>query len=629
MLESLRKAAGSLVGKLILGLLVVAFAVWGITDVLIGATSTAARVAGKEISVPQFRAEFSRLTRIFGISEEDGRKMGLDQMALTNLASNAAMESQAERFGLVASDRQVAEALRANPAFRDVGGQFSREAYQYTLQRNGLRQAEFERDVREGLTRQMLLQAAAEGAAPPRAAVEALEIHEAERRAVSYLKFAVAEEAEPEAPSDEVLTAFHQAEAPLFTAPEIRAADWIALSPATLARPEDVSEADARAAYERLAPGRFSFPERRRVEQILFADEAAARAAALRVKEGETLAAIANEMGRAVSDTQLGLTTRERLPTDLANVVFALAAPGVAEPYEGGFGWTLAGVSEIQPARTTPFEEVRATLATELAAERARARLPAAILEFEDYVAGGSSLAEIARSMNIPDHDLAGVDSTGFDANGVKLTDLPEGYPNFLTALFAAQKGGAPARLDAPGAESGVVFYQVREITPAALKPFADVREEVLRGWTDRQKRESVAAKSKAAEARLAEGATLLQVAADTGLTINEIPAFGRREAPEDLSEALVTRLFSVEKDVPVEGEAKSGDGRVLAVASEIALPTAAEVSTQVENRMREFSEQLQADIGQALTQETLRQGGLTIYPNAVDAAFAAPTMMY
>lgn len=620
MLEALRKSAGSLVGKLILGLLVVAFAVWGITDVLLGnAGTTAARVSGKEITTQQYAREFSALARSLRLTAEDARNIGVDRMAVDRLAAGVAVDAQAEAFGLMAGDAQVTREISTDPSFAGASGVFSQESYLRTLRTIGMQPQDYEAGVRSRLTQEMLLQAAAGGAAPPRSAVEALEIHENERRAAQYLLFSYAGAPEPEAPSEEVLRAFHEAEAPLFTTPEMRAGDWVRLSASALARPDDLSEAEIRAAYD-AGIARFTTPETRRVEQILFPDEASARAAALRVKEGASLMEIAAEMGRAPGEVQLGWTTRDRLPADLAGAVFGLAGPGVAEPYAGGFGWTLAGATEIRPAMVTPFEEARARLAAEIAADRARVKLPQAILDMEDHIAGGASLAEVAERLGVEDHRISETGRDGFDSKGLSAENAPPDFPGFLEAFFAAQPGAAPTRLEGPGGETAVYFLQVSASTPAALKSFESVREEVLRAWTDRQKREGVAARAKAAAERIAAGESLLAVSADLEAPVQEAPLFGRRETPLDLSAEAVSRLFLAAEGAPVEAAAKDDAGRVAAVVVEIADPSAEEVAANVETRLTQYSQQLQRDLEQALIAETVRQGDLRIYPEAMAA---------
>lgn len=621
MLEALRKSAGSLVGKLILGLLVVAFAVWGITDVLMGNTgTTAARVSGKEITTQQYAREFSALSRQARLTAEEARARGLDREALSRLLSAAAMDAQAEELGLVAGDATVAREISADPNFADLTGGFSQASYERLLLSAGMRPQDYEADVRSRLTRELLTDSAVLGAAPPRAAVEALEIHEAERRAAQYLLFSVADQPEPEAPSEEVLQAFHQIEAPLFTTPELRAGDWLELSAQSLIDPEGVTEAEVRAQYDAQAAARFTTPEARRIEQILFDDEASARAAALRAKEGESLVAIAEGMGRSAQEVRLGLLPRAGLPADLAAAAFGLEAPGVAEPFAGGFGWTLAGVTEIRPVQVVPFEQAREELTREIATNRARQRLPTAILDVEDYIAGGSSLAEIAERLKLTHHAVAETDKDGFAATGVR-ADTPLGFPAFLQTLFSAAPGAAPSRLDAPGSETAVYFLQTTSATPATLKPFESVREEVLRAWTDRQKRDGAAARAASALEAVKSGRSLLAVSAEQELTLQEAPLFGRRESPLDLGPEAVSALFAAAEGAPVEAEAQGGGGRVVAVVSEIVAPSAADVAAQTDRRLGQFAELLRADLTDALVAATVEAGGPHIYEAAVATA--------
>ena len=70
----------------------------------------------------------------------------------------------------------------------------------------------------------------------------------------------------------------------------------LAVNAASLAKPEAITDADARAAYE-LEKAKFGTPERRTIQQITFPTQAEADAAAAKIKEGATFEAIAAERG--------------------------------------------------------------------------------------------------------------------------------------------------------------------------------------------------------------------------------------------------------------------------------------------------------------------------------------------
>ena len=93
MLQAMRGQAASWVVKIILGLLIIAFAAWGINDVFLNQTvsTTVAEVDEREIEVQElqfrFRTEMQRLQPVFGnqLTEEQAVSIGLLDSALNRI----------------------------------------------------------------------------------------------------------------------------------------------------------------------------------------------------------------------------------------------------------------------------------------------------------------------------------------------------------------------------------------------------------------------------------------------------------------------------------------------------------------------------------------------------------------
>ena len=117
--------------------------------------------------------------------------------------------------------------------------------------------------------------------------------------------------------------------------------DILALEPDTIANPAEVSDADAEAAYKKLAgkDPRFGAPEKRDLQQILFPNEADAAAAEAKLKAGVSFDDLAKERGLKPEDTEIGETTKDAmLDKDEANAVFALPQGGVSGVLKSQFG---------------------------------------------------------------------------------------------------------------------------------------------------------------------------------------------------------------------------------------------------------------------------------------------------
>jgi peptidyl-prolyl cis-trans isomerase D len=141
MLESMRAATQGWIGRtimgLVMGVIILSFAIWGIrTDFSGYGANRLAQVGGEEISVNAFRdayqTELQRIQRQAkrAITNEEAKHFGLDRQVLSRLVSEAALNQQADALGLTVSDQQIAKAIAKDPSFKGAGGQFDRAQFE-------------------------------------------------------------------------------------------------------------------------------------------------------------------------------------------------------------------------------------------------------------------------------------------------------------------------------------------------------------------------------------------------------------------------------------------------------------------------------------------------------------------
>src|SRR3981189_3316109 len=122
MLRGMRKASSNWLGQIVMavvmGVLIVSFGVWGIADIFRGfGQSSLAKVGGTEISTDQFRQIYTdklqQLGRQFGppLNMDQARAFGLDRQVLQQTIAEAALDEEARRMGLSATE---AETIRMN-----------------------------------------------------------------------------------------------------------------------------------------------------------------------------------------------------------------------------------------------------------------------------------------------------------------------------------------------------------------------------------------------------------------------------------------------------------------------------------------------------------------------------------
>lgn len=618
MLELLRNAVKSWVMKVLLGLLVISFAAWGVGDML-GARGgrVAATVGDREITTLEFRREFNQTLQQFqGLDVFRAQAMGLDQVVLTQLALNVALDQEAEEMGVGASDQQVFEAIREQPAFHNAGGTFDDEAYRSTLRFNGLRARDYEAQIRGELSRARLLNAVASGAAAPRSAQEAIWLSENQTRNVRYFVLDEAALPEPAAPTEEQLAAFHEENGERFSSPEYREISYIWLRADDFLDADDVTENEARSLYETRSD-QYSRPERRNVERIVFDTREEADAAAARLGEGESFEKIAEERALAQSDIALGYVTREELPADLADAAFGPRIDGLVGPVETAFGWTLVNLRGFQEAEVTPFEDVADELKREAALLRARDALPDLANAVEELRAAGATLLEVGEKEGAT-AKVVSVDRDGFDPEGARVPDLPSD-PGFLERVFAAEIG---EEMDlAETNDGGFYAVLVEEVTPSALRPIETVRERVEAAYAAEARRRAVEEAASAALARIDAGETLEAVAEDLGRETASVEGLGRQDSPPDLTPAAVGALFNVEKGGAVERALDGGRRRVVASVVEIIEADPAAGADEIALQQERAGDAISLDILELYRRAALEARDYQTFPGAVTYA--------
>ena len=420
MLEGLRAVQNTWVGKsilaIVMGFIVVSFAIWGIGDIFRGITiNQVAKVGSVEITAAAFRQAYQtdlqnlQARERRPITNEEAHARGLDAQVLSQMLSDAALDDQAQSLGLAISDAQMGKAILGDPSFAGPGGSFDRNRFNAVLRDNGLNEQSFVREQRHIYLRQEVVQALVGDLAVPNAALEALHRYGAENRSIDYVLLPPSLVEPIPAPDDAALKTYFDAHAQSLAAPQYRKLVVLNVSPSTIARPDEVSDADAKALYDKEKDKHYATPERRTVQQIVFPSDTEAAAAAARLKSGTSFADLLTERKLEAKDIDLGTVTREQLfDKAVAAAAFSLPQDGTSEPIAGAFGPVLIHVTAVMPAGITPFEQVSAALKQEIATTQAAGAMKGLHDKIEDARSAGKPLAEAAQSVGLDGADDRG-----------------------------------------------------------------------------------------------------------------------------------------------------------------------------------------------------------------------------
>lgn len=623
MLQALRSTVGSWIVKILFVLLILSFGVWGIGDIFRGRTdTTAAQVGDVKISTVEldnaFRQEVNRLRQMLGgqIDAEQAKALGLVNQTLDQLIQRHLLTLAADDAGLRVGDPLVLGQLREEPAFRNDLGKFDPEQFRRVLAANQLTEDGYVQLLRTEIKRTQLVGAVAAGAQAPGPLVEDLFRRQAERRIADTVLVPNAAMGDVGTPDDATLTAFHQEKAVRFTAPEFRKLTVGKLAVDDIARDITVSEEDLHAAYDARA-AEFQTPERRTVDQVLVADEAAARKIESSVAQGQSLEEAASAAGAEV--LTLNSLAREDLLPELTEPVFSLQQGGISAPVQSPLGWHVVRVSGIEAGSTQVFEQVRDTVLADVKRDRAMDTVFESANKVEDALAGGATIEDVAQRFGLRLIEVPAIDANGRKPDGGVVEGLPAAQQVAQTA-FGLQQGAASTLTETP--DGDYFIARVDDITPATLRPLDSIRAEVVAAWQADQRAQRATKTAGEIEERLKAGSTPQDIAASVpGAVAGVTPALTRagRETG-GLPPGLVQRLFEMK-----QGEvatAPTQDGQIVVRLKEIQSVDPSTADAQVAQVRQGVQQAIAGDLLAQFTEALRQRYPVSIHQNTIDTMF-------
>ena len=600
MLDALRRGAASWLAKILLFVLVISFAIWGVADVFRGyGQGSLARIGAVEISADEFQRsyqlELDGLARQLGrrLTPEQARAFGVDGRVLQQLLGAAAIDAHASELGLALSDEAVAAVIKRDPMFRGPDGKFSQLALDGLLRQSGLSERGLLATRRKDELRQQLTAALFTGVTVPDALLKLLHEYREETRTAEHFTIDPDKAVKLPEPDESKLKETYEANKRQFVTPEYRTLALLQVTMEEMKKRVAVSEEEIKAAYEQ-DEQRFTVPEKRRIQQIAFKDRAAAEKAAQAIAGGQGFVEAAKDAGAKESDIELGLLSRSDLiDPKIAEAAFALPLNQVSEVVEGRFTTVLLKVTEVQPGRKRTFEEVKEEVRDRIASERAAQQIQKVYTEVEDHRSAGKPLKEIAELLGLPFREIAGTDRSGKAADGKPTLDGPDAQ-RILAAAFGATVG---VEIEAQELrDGGYAWVDVRSIVPEKQKPFEEAIEEVKTVWTDNEKRKAMSDIAGKLVERAKKGEPFEALAQEVGGKVETSKPFKRYGGAPGLPETAVQQAFVVPKGGAAWAASPDGKSRFVLKIIDVT-PAPAPEKTDLDRLRTDVTRQMERDV--------------------------------
>jgi len=626
MLDILRKAAGTWVSKLLLGILVISFAVWGISGTMLSGTggSTVLTTGDTKVSVTDYRLAYDRQIQVYSqqlgqrLTREQATAIGIDGQVLAQLAAGAVLDEQARRIGLGVSRDKIAALTTEDPAFRGVSGQFDRMQFDYVLRQVGMRPEDYFRNREQVAVRQQIVEAVSDGMKAPDTFLRAVALYQGENRTIEYLTLPPSIIPPVAAPDDAVLKTWFDENKAKYAAPEYRKIAYVKLEPADISDPTAITDDQVAKDYE-ANKQRYTTPETRAVEQLVFASEADAKAAAEAIRGGSTFDSIVTAQGKTMADVSLGTLQKSQIAdAAIADAAFSAQANQPTDVVAGAFGPVILRVTAINPEVVKPLAEVAQQIRDDLALSEANAQLLDVHDRYEDARAGGSTLEEAANNLKLKVVTVEAVDRSAQAPDGTVISTLPASA-ELLRAAFETQ-----ANIENPSinvGSTGYVFYEVKDIIGARDRTLDEVKDKVTADWIAEESDRLFSTRVAELEKRLRDTGDIDAIATELSLTKQTKRGLRRGAEDAELGSAGVTAVFSVTQGSAGQAPTPDGVNRNLFKVTEAFEPAGAGPDSVPENNRKAFSSGMADDMLDQLVERLKGEYGVTTNPAAIQQA--------
>ena len=367
MLQDIRDNSQGLIAKIIVGVIIAVFALFGVmrSTTLPGV----AEVNGQEISEAQLQNNTQQLLNSIGAGIDSIDQDLLEQIALNQLIEQIILLQSAEEASMVISSNEIDRQMLETVSFQ-IGGVFNPDLAVRTLAGQGYSVASYREFLRQQLVLSQIANAYSSSNFVTEAELNRLAELSGQTRDFRYISVILGARTLGLAISNDQIAAYYESNKEDFIDEESLVVRYVILDKDEISEEIEVDEIELKAQYESERE-EYEGSSEKRAAHILFevgADLAEADVLTLaretqqRILEGEDFEALALEFSSDIVSAEeggdIGYTDGSAFPSEIEEALEILAVNEVSDPIITEFGVHLVKLTEDSENSFQPYEEV-------------------------------------------------------------------------------------------------------------------------------------------------------------------------------------------------------------------------------------------------------------------------------
>ena len=575
MLQELRDKSTGLIAKIIIGFIIVIFALFG-TEALFQQSAD----SGRDISVNGENITETDIAR--GIQNRKQQILNqygdsvpadfltdekLRQPVVDSLIQRTLLAQVAQKGGFAASTEAIHKDIISSPAFQQ-DGVFSQERFLQILRSLGFTPATYQKAVADDTLINQLQFSIANTSFVTPAELKNIIGLSFQSRDFSYVVLPAAKAEKSVVVEENDVKAHYDANPQTYTTPEQVAVDYIELSTAELAKNITVTDEQVQKQYEQNTKAFVAKTERQAAHILFEGGDAQKRAEEIkaRLAAGEDFAKLATEFsadsGSKGQGGDLGFSSGDAFPTEFEAALTKLKVGEISAPVKTESGVHIIKLVSERGSKAPTFEEAKAGIIDQLKRSEAEGQFGQKLERLKELAYNADNLAEVGKELGLS------VQNSGlFARTGGKDLMANSAFINAAYSPEVLEQGNASDVIELEPARVLVVKKTDRK--PAQLQPLEAVKEQITTVVRAEKIQAMLTQQAQQITAALNSGATLADQAKALGLEVKVAKETSRTDTVND--RAILEYAFGLATPAgkPVVGSVKTGSGDYAVVALE------------------------------------------------------------
>lgn len=505
MLDKIRNSTDSKLAKIILGIIIVPFALFGIDSYLssVGSNVYIAKVNGVDISAQQYQNTEAMIRDQMSDPNTDPALFDSPEFkkaVLDNIISTELMNQSIDKNGFVISDEQLGAYIVGMPDFQE-NGKFSQERYDQIVQYNNLTPKKLEDKIRNQMATQQAKDSLNRLIYVPTEITQPLVNLAYQKRDISLHEIKLDDYKKKIKPSDEDVKTFYDENTSNFIMPDRVKIEFLIYSVAGIVPSISITDEEVKEFFE-ANKGKFEANQQRRASHILFAYQPGIdfeEKAKIRDLAQTTLNEIkktpkifenkvkelSQDIESAKQGGDLGFFSRTDMVKSFADAAFDLKVGDLSEIVETEFGLHIIKLTEIKGEQVS-FDKIKAQIKGELIYGKALDQYATNAENFNNTVYENSADLSVASKK---------FDLEVQQSQWLSLDDAKRFFNNdaFANEIFAQESISSKTNtLAIEVSPNNLVSARVIDFSPSALQPLKEIKEKVVDLIIERKSQELI-----------------------------------------------------------------------------------------------------------------------------------------